>query len=252
MANNEKKIIDSEAIETTEIQETDELEFVSSEDDVKDYPAPEADEVKMIEATIEAESKNIIKDEYDEEIEEEDDDDGVEASPRYLIKLVLVLTAICTGIALLLSVVNSVTKDKIAENIAKQQETAIFTIFENGNSTEEYVTADGETVYIVYKDGEAIGYCVNASGTGFGGEVQVMVGLKSDKSVFGIKIVSMSETPGIGTKVQGESFLGQFVGNSGQSDADIISGATFSSKAVIEAVDYALALDFDLNEAIKD
>ena len=89
MANNEKKIIDSEAIETTEIQETDELEFVSSEDDVKDYPAPEADEVKMIEATIEAESKNIIKDEYDEEIEEEDDDDGVEASPRYLIKLVL-------------------------------------------------------------------------------------------------------------------------------------------------------------------
>lgn len=252
MANNEKKIMDSEILENEEIKEVDELEFVSSEDDVKDYPAPEVDEVKMIEATIEAEAKNIIKDEYDEEIEEDEDEDDAEVSPRYLVKLVLVLTIICTGIALLLAIVNSVTKDKIAENIAKQQETAIFTIFENGNSTEEYVTADGETVYIVYKDGEAIGYCVNASGTGFGGEVQVMVGLKSDKSVHGIKIVSMSETPGIGTKVQGESFLRQFVGNSGKADADIISGATFSSKAVIEAVDYALALDFDLNEALHN
>ena len=246
MENNEKKLMDSENLETTENREVDELEFVSSEDDVKDYPALEIDEVKIMEAAVEAEPQNIINDDDEEEVESDDDDATV--SPRYLVKLVLVLTVICTGIALLLAVVNSITKDKIADNIAKQQEAAIFAIFQNGDATQEYVIADAETVYIVFKDGSPIGYCVNSCGTGFGGEVQVMVGLRADGSVHGIKIVSMSETPGIGTKVYGESFLKQFIGKSDTSNVDMISGATFSSRAIIEAVEYALLIDFDMNE----
>lgn len=248
MENNEKMIIASEVTENTEVHETDELEFISSEGDVKDYPTPEQEEIKVIEATVLEESRKIIEDEPEEEAES-DHEDEAEYTPKYLIKLVLVLTAICTCIALLLALVNSITKDRIAENVAKQRENAIFAIFSNGDSTEEYTTADGETVYVVYRAGEPIGYCVNASGTGFGGEVQVMVGLKADGAVYGIKIVSMSETPGIGTKVQGDSFLNQFKGDTEKSDADIISGATFSSKAVIEAVDYALGVDFDMSEA---
>jgi Na+-translocating ferredoxin:NAD+ oxidoreductase RnfG subunit len=62
----------------------------------------------------------------------------------------------------------------------------------------------------------------------------------------------MSETPGIGTKVQADSFLSQFNGQSGAAEADIISGATFSSRAVIEAVNKALDVEIDVYEITEN
>lgn len=256
----EIKAKNAEIAENSEATEVDELEFVSSELDVKDYPAPAEAETSTPEAEAPVESEEPAKPaghtieevvasvaEWEDELDDDDDDLRPEdVSPKYLVKLVMTLTAICTVIALLLAVVNNVTKDRIAENVAKQQQAAILAIFTDGTDVEEYTTADGETVYVVLNGTEVIGYCINAYGTGFGGEVQVMVGLNADKTIHGLKIVSASETPGIGTKIQSESFLGQFVGKA-SADADIISGATFSSKAVIEAVDYALGVDFDLN-----
>ncbi len=183
---------------------------------------------------------------------DEAEDDGENTSPAYLIKLVAVLTVICTCIALLLAVVNSITEDKIAENAANQQQKAILAIFPEGDETEEYINEAGDDIFIVYKNGEPIGYCVSTTGSGFGGDVNVMVGIDPTGAVYGIKIVSMSETPGIGTKVQGESFLSQFIGQSGESDVDMISGATFSSKAVKEAVDKALAVEVDIYERTEN
>lgn len=251
MQNNKEIINSGEQINEQDAHiHEDELEFVSADADVQEYSAPEEmpaeAEAKQEDVAESVENTREINEEPLEETENDDTDDG-EVSPAYLVKLVLTLAVICMVIALLLSFVNSITKDRIAENIAKQQEAAILSIFPDGTDTEEHITAEGETVYIVNKDGEAIGYCVNSSGTGFGGPVQVMVGFKTDKTVKGIKIVSMSETPGIGTKVQGESFLGQFFGITSADDVDIISGATFSSKAVIEAVGNAMEIEFDIS-----
>ena len=238
----------------------DEMEFIPAEAAAAVIEKEtSAKEVKEKDREIEADAK---ADEVSETFEskapetvtdEADEDNGVEnTSPAYLVKLVAVLTAICTCIALLLAVVNSITADKIAENAANQQQKAILAIFPEGDDTREYITERGEDVFIVYRDGEPIGYCVSSTGSGFGGDVNVMVGIDPSGAVYGIKIVSMSETPGIGTKVQGESFLSQFIGNSGNAEADIISGATFSSKAVIEAVDKALSVEVNVFEVTEN
>lgn len=174
------------------------------------------------------------------------------ATPN-LVRLVVVLTCICAGIALLLSVVNSVTKDVIIENQAKAKQEAILAVFPEGDAVEEYTTESGESVYIVLNEGKIIGYTVNAVASGYMGPVEMMIGMTSEGAVDGIKIVSTSETPGVGTKIGAESFLSLFDGFDHPvilgEDVDAISGATFSSRAVEEAVNYAVSLDVDLNDA---
>lgn len=174
------------------------------------------------------------------------------ASPN-LVRLVVVLTCICAGIALLLSVVNSVTKDVIIENQAKAKQEAILAVFPEGDAVEEYTTESGESVYIVLNEGKIIGYTVNAVASGYMGPVEMMIGMTSEGAVDGIKIVSTSETPGVGTKIGAESFLSLFEGFDHPvilgEDVDAISGATFSSRAVEEAVNYAVSLEVDLNDA---
>lgn len=169
----------------------------------------------------------------------------------HLVKIVVVLTAICVGIALLLAFVNKVTKDVIAENAAKQQSEAILALFngvEGGVEGEKKVAEydlDGTSVYaVMLDDGVLLGYAVQSFGTGFGGEIRTMVGFNLIGEVLGVKIISMSETPGVGSKTKSDSFLEKYIGKSKEmtvgEDIDGISGATISSKGVTEAVNNAI------------
>ena len=80
-----------------------------------------------------------------------------------------------------------------------------------------------------------------------------MVGIKDDMTVNKIKIMSLSETAGLGAKSDTPEFMNQYDGlkngisvvkNNGGSAADntisAISGATITSKAVTKAVNCAL------------
>ncbi len=160
-----------------------------------------------------------------------------------VIKITLPLSIICIAVALMLAVVNALTADTIAANNAREKEAAILSIFPDGDGTELNYSPDGTEVYRV-KDGESvIGYCVSVAENGFGGAVNMMVGVDTAGSVCGVKIVSLSETPGIGTKVKSDGFLATFQGNQlfviGE-NFDGISGATVSSKAVVRGVNRAL------------
>lgn len=176
---------------------------------------------------------------------------GAEGSRGYIIKMILSITLICVVIALILSVVDAVTRDTIAENEVRTRREAILELFASGDPEVdeaieiiEYSPDGGELVYAV-ADGEALlGYCISASGTGFGGEIGTMVGFTPSGSVKGVKIVSMEETPGVGTKTRNTSFLDLFRGKSEKTeiggDIDGITGATMSSRGVAESVNNAL------------
>ena len=170
--------------------------------------------------------------------------------------MVVILAAICTGIALLLSVVNMLTENVIAENVVNEQNKAVLSIFPDGEEVKEYTLDSGETVFAIIKDGGIIGCCVNSGGSGYGGDINLRVGIDTDGKVSGISFVSMSETPGVGTKVKGEGFVSQFLGLSENAvigeNVDGISGATFSSKGVAEAVNNALAHGIDFEEMAKN
>jgi len=186
----------------------------------------------------------------------DDDESDSSTSPVHLVRLVVVLTIICTCVALLLSVVNGVTKDIILKNQQAEQEKAILELFPEGDSIIEYTTSSNDLVYIVQDDGFIIGYCVSSVGKGYIDDVSMMISILPDYSIKGLKIVTMSETPGIGTKVKSDSFLQRFIGIKDYvvlgDNVDGIANATYSSKAVAEAVNNALDINLDLEVIAKE
>lgn len=60
--------------------------------------------------------------------------------------------------------------------------------------------ANGNTAFEIIADGYS------------GGGIHVMVGISSDGAVTGVSVLTLGETPGVGTKVKEASFLDQFKG----------------------------------------
>ena len=245
-ADNSESITEEE--EVHDLIEGDLIEdFDYLEDDVPEESAEEA-----VEEVVENTDSQPKKEKSEPKAEKA----PAEGSTAYTVRMVVILAAICTGIALLLSVVNMLTENVIAENVVKEQNKAVLSIFPDGEEVKEYTLDSGETVFAIIKDGGIIGCCVNSVGSGYGGDINLMVGIDTDGKVSGISFVSMSETPGVGTKVKGEGFVSQFIGLSENAvigeNVDGISGATFSSKGVAEAVNNALALGIDFEEMAKN
>jgi len=65
-----------------------------------------------------------------------------------------------------------------------------------------------------------------------------MVGMSASGEITGVKVINQNETPGLGTRVSENSFLSQFVNKNinSLSGVQTVSGATISSRAVIESV----------------
>ncbi len=100
--------------------------------------------------------------------------------------------------------------------------------------------------YRAIRNGDQIGSAVIAEGEGYGGPIEVLVGIDTDGAVVGLKVLDHDETPGLGDVVTEDEFLSQFHGKSEadpiqiDEDIDNITGATVSVEAVAEAVRAAL------------
>lgn len=99
-------------------------------------------------------------------------------------------------------------------------------------------------IYTIYSDGTKVGYAFIAIGKGYGGDIDILVGLEDKTTIKGISIVSHLETPGLGNRITESFFTDQFAGVSiddvalkrDGGEVDAITGSTLSSKAVIKAV----------------
>lgn len=114
---------------------------------------------------------------------------------------------------------------------------------------------DGQdiTVYIGKKQGNVWAVAYETTGKGFGGNLTVMAGFDLGmNNLTGMQVVTHRETPGIGSKVTEDQFTGRFKGlhleltdfppSECPSKVDAISGATYSSTGVCEALRKSLAL----------
>ena len=175
---------------------------------------------------------------------------SVQIEPRYVIKLAGTLLGICTVVALLLGLVNSVTEPIITKMQKEKTDAAMRQVL----SAESYEAMEftGENVSAMYRavsGGEQVGFVVEVKGSGFGGAMNLVVGVDMNGTVTGVAVTKHSETKNIGTKVaDDQSVLERFIGlggtitvNSGENRFDGISGATVTSKAVTAAVNTALA-----------
>ena len=168
---------------------------------------------------------------------------------KYVLRLAGTLFLITAIVAMALAAVNSVTAPAIAQLNYEKTQAAIQAVLPGGGDEIDF-TDDTGLVSVVYK-GEA-GYAVQVAPAGFDGPITMMVGIDFEGNVLGISVIKHTETAGLGAVAAaktsaGESFRGQFVGQSGSvsvtkdgGQIDSITGATITSRAVCVGVQAAL------------
>ena len=163
----------------------------------------------------------------------------------YVLRLTLTLFLITTIVAGLLGLVNYVTADTIAEQIAQKAENAMRQVLE-ADSYEPLDVPEESAVTAACRAGDR-GYVVRVAPNGFGGAIDMMVGVDVSGAVTGVAIVSQSETASLGANCTREDFRAQFTGKTGTlsvskdgGEIEALTGATVTSRAVTEGVNTAL------------
>ena len=165
---------------------------------------------------------------------------------KYILRLTLTLFLITAVVAGLLGLVNYLTEDRIDELTRQKAEAAMQEVFPAGNYEE--IPAGEDDITAAYRADDA-GYVVRVSVNGFGGAIDMMVGVDNAGTVTGVSIISHGETASLGANCTREDFRAQFVGASytlavskDGGSIDALTGATVTSRAVVSGVN--LALDF--------
>ena len=188
------------------------------------------------------------------------------ATKSTLGNMVLCLTAVCLLCSAILGVIYVVTFDPIKAAAKANLETSLSEVVPEGcNVDTEADCREMEGVeYQCYKASDAQGnHCatvVSSTVNGFGGSLTVLVGVMQDGTVCATKVLSHSETPGLGAKCEdGESaFVKQFEGfdpaarklavKKDGGDVDAITASTITSRAYTLAIANAVKL-LNKNEA---
>lgn len=195
---------------------------------------------------------------------------------REIVRLSIVLFVIAAVSALLLGATNYATKDIIAEQIRIQNEQARMEVLQDADSFEQMDTEELasilediglenpdiiEEVFVGMKGDEIVGYTFKSLPKGYGGTVTVLTGVTADGIVSGMRVVSHTETPGLGAKSTEEGFMSQFEGLSASESVTVIksgtsqgneinaiTGATITSQAVTDGVNFSIEVFNALNE----
>ena len=174
--------------------------------------------------------------------------------------MIAALLAVAVLSAAALGYVYQITKEPIAR--AKDQKTLdaireVVGTFDNNPFAEKttIATPDGKSeleLYPARENGIVTSVAIKTfSDNGFGGRIELIIGMLMDGTVTGYKFIEQKETPGLGTKIAESKFADQFIGLNSYHDQfklkkdggeiDAVTGATISSRAVIDAVEKAVS-----------
>jgi electron transport complex protein RnfG len=169
---------------------------------------------------------------------------------REMIKMVVVLTVLCTFSGGLLAAIRGGTKERIEyQQLKFVKGPAIKAILEGSSNdpiVDRFKIKDGKierSFFVGIFDGKASTVAFESFGKGFGGDIGLMVAVNiEDDNIIGVGVTTHSETPGVGSRAKTDpGFAAQFKGLSikdafkvktdgGQVDA--VSGATVTSRGV--------------------
>ena len=128
-------------------------------------------------------------------------------------------------------------------------ENAVTAIEENKAALEGAFNGAYVTDAMVAREGdEVLGYAVTAvSPKGYGGEIKLALRVDLTESgavINGMRVLEQSETAGFGNACAEESYWGQYT-DAGKTDAVIISGATYTTTAINDALQAAMTFVSD-------
>ena len=182
----------------------------------------------------------------------------------------LILFAFTLVLGLVLALVYEITKGPIANVNYEKTQNAYREVFADAASFESYDAFDEEVAATLMADSgyadeiDDVNVALDASGNVLGYVITVTakdasqasitfsVGIKSDGTVNGYSITSISETPGLGMKANEEPFYSQFENKNVESfivvkatptadnEIESISGSTITSKAMANGVNACL------------
>ena len=178
-----------------------------------------------------------------------------ESAFKAMIYPVIILVVICVVCSAALAALNDVTKPIIAANQKAATQAAYMGVLPGVTDASSLTTVEnlqtaGVQGAVTTPDGLV---AIKASAAGYSGkEVVVYVSFDASGKILATSVDASSQTTGIGTKVQEESFWSGFLGwdaaeqVSAGNPVDTIAGATYSSDAVFAA--YNSAIDCYNNE----
>ena len=151
-------------------------------------------------------------------------------------------------VGLLLGLVNFITKPIIA----KAEEEKVVKALNEVNSSYTWIESDIDNVYRVGtdNDGNKHVYVFKTSTKGYkSGELQILTFIANDEIQEVVILKMTDQTKGIGTKIANQDYLDAYKGRSvydfygkastefsPRTSVDVISGATYSSRGLIEAL----------------
>ena len=165
------------------------------------------------------------------------------------IKPVVVLTSICLLVTTALAYTNSITAPIIQANTEAANTRSRLELLPEADTFVAVPIPDEVLAQYngleVYKAQNDAGYTVSAYGKGFGGKLGIMVAFNNQGDILATKVIASEETPGLGDRISEPAYSNQFLQKNGMIAAEdmvFISGATISSKAMLQAVNNASAL----------
>lgn len=170
---------------------------------------------------------------------------------------IISLFLICVCVTGLVSLTYIATKDTISQRTLEDATKSMNVVLPGSTRftdiTDEVITknidvpASINSVYVSEK-----GYVFMLTTKGYGGDILVYVGINNEGAVVNIQLGANEETPSLGKKAEEASFTDQFAGLTGddviENEIDYISGASYTTNAVIDAVESALTLYFEVSK----
>ena len=174
------------------------------------------------------------------------------AAKSTLINMAACLTGVCLVCSAILGGTYAVTKAPIEEASRKALLEALSVVLPaegEVNPEAQTVEVDGKSYeyYVQMRDTAVVCWAVKSTVGGFGGPLTLLVGVEPGGVVHATRVLSHSETPGLGAKCETDAkFIDQFKGFDTSSrtlkvrkdggDVDAITASTITSLAYAEAV----------------
>lgn len=177
-----------------------------------------------------------------------------------IVRLGVILALFAAAACASLAVVYAVTKTQIEAQEQIALTASLKELFPEGETFEDITaqvsSADSgvgfASAMLVKSASAPLGVAIKASGSSYGGQASLLVGVELNRSIAGVRVLELNDTPGLGANAKNESyyvnkadkvtFPGQFTGKFltdafvVKDDVEAITASTITSKALTRIV----------------
>lgn len=172
----------------------------------------------------------------------------------------MILGAFCLGFGTVLALTDSITVDDIAARAIEDRQNSLGQVIpdeiHDNNLVADTLAIKNDhgkdvTIYRARKGGRITAVAYEIFGTGYAGEIKLMMGIDAEGRLLGVRVLAHKETPGLGDKIEVKKgdwilrFTGLSLGNPSPErwkvkkdggDFDQFAGATITPRGVLAAI----------------